>query len=199
MGVGSAVDPKILIRVQGPTTSPADDELLEAKMLKDLGNLRCLEERASPPALRVIDGTRQLGRIKLNVLAAGPDLVIPELTARGRKLRDWWIRSWEPSYREVRLEDMRSVKDLAAIAYDAGVQLGAGGLLDYQGPAGRGPDTDAGLGRAARAADSTGDVSPCRATAAWLARAATSPMIAFENRTHNVVDGARWMSRASQR
>ena len=132
MGVGSAVNPKILIRVQGPTTGPADDELLEAKELKDLGNLRCLEERASQPTLRVIDGTRQLGRIKLNVLAAGPELVIPELTTRGRQLRDWWIRSWDPSYREVRLEDIRSVKDLAAIAYDAGIQLGAGGLLDYQ-------------------------------------------------------------------
>ena len=118
--------------MQGPTTGPADDELLEAKELKDLGDLRCLEERASLPALRVIDGTTQLGRIKLNVLAAGPELVIPELTTRGRQLRDWWIRSWDPSYREVRLEDIRSVKDLAAIAYDAGIQLGAGGLLDSQ-------------------------------------------------------------------
>ena len=132
IGVGSAVNPKILIRVQGPTTSPADDELLEAKMLTDLDNLRCLEEKASQPTLRIVDGTRQLGRIKLNVLAAGPDLVIPELTTRGRKLRDWWIRSWDPSYREVRLEDIRSVRDLAAIAYDAGIQLGVGGLLDYQ-------------------------------------------------------------------
>jgi hypothetical protein len=76
------VNPKILIRVQGPTTGPADDELLEAKELMDLGNLSCLEERGSLPALGVIDGTRQLGRIKLNVLAAGPELVIPELTTR---------------------------------------------------------------------------------------------------------------------
>ena len=32
--------------------------------------------------------------------------------------------SWEPSYREVVLDDLRSVEDLDAIAYDAGVQLG---------------------------------------------------------------------------
>ena len=132
IGVGSAVNPKILIRVQGPTTSPTDDQLLEAKMLADLDNLRCLEEKAWQPTLRIVDGTRQLGRIKLNVLAAGPELVIPELTTRGRKLRDWWLRSWDPSYREVRLEDIRSVRDLAAIAFDAGIQLGVGGLLDYQ-------------------------------------------------------------------
>ena len=131
IGVGSAVNPKILIRVHGPTTNPADDELLEAKMLTDLDDLRCLEKRAGQPTLRIVDGTRQLGRIKLNVLAAGPELAIPELTTRGRRLRDWWLRSWDPSYREVRLEDMRSVRDLAAIAYDAGLQLGAGGLLDH--------------------------------------------------------------------
>ena len=130
IGVGSAVNPKILIRVQGPTSGPGDDELLEAKEVKYLGNLRCLEARASQPTLRVVDGTRQLGRIKHNVLAAAPELPIPELASRGRQLRDWWIHSWEPSYREVRLNDLRSVKDLAAIAYDAGIQLGAGGLLD---------------------------------------------------------------------
>lgn len=68
MGVGSAVNPKVLIRVQGPTANPADDELLEAKMATDLDDLRCLETKASPPTLRIVDGTRQLGRIKLDVL-----------------------------------------------------------------------------------------------------------------------------------
>ena len=136
IGVGSAVTPKILIRVQGPTSGPGDDELVEAKAVKYLGNLPCLEPRvASQPTLRVIEGTRQLGRIRHKILEAGPELPIPELTIpelepNGRR-RDWWIHSWDPSYREVRLNDLRSVKDLAAIAYDAGIQLGAGGLLDH--------------------------------------------------------------------
>ena len=43
-------------------------------------------------------------------------------------LRDWWIRNLDPSYRGIRLEDMRSIADLAGIAYDAGAQLGAGHL-----------------------------------------------------------------------
>ena len=132
IGVGGAVTPKILIRVQGPTTDPEDDELVEAKELTSFGNLRCLETRTSQPTLRVIDGSRQLGRIKHNVLAAGPELPIPELASTGRQLRDWWIHSWESSYREVRLDDLRSAKDLGAIAYDAGIQLGAGGLLDQE-------------------------------------------------------------------
>jgi hypothetical protein len=38
---------------------------------------------------------------------------------------NWWVASWEPSYREVHVSDLRSVADLAAIAFDSGVQLGA--------------------------------------------------------------------------
>jgi hypothetical protein len=55
---------------------------------------------------------------------------------RGEALGNWWIRSWDPSYREVRRDDLRSVKDLAAIAYDSGVQLGAGCLHEHPGPQG---------------------------------------------------------------
>jgi Uncharacterized protein conserved in bacteria (DUF2252) len=136
MGVGSALGNKILIRVQGPSTDPADDELLEAKELRYLGGLRCLENPPTQPTLRVIQGVQQLGRLRHNILAAGPELAIPEAMVRGRRLRDWWIRSWDSSYRELRLDDLRSVKDLAAIVYDSGVQLGAGSLADASGPQG---------------------------------------------------------------
>jgi hypothetical protein len=139
MGVGSAIDKKILIRVQGPSPAPEDDELLEVKELRDLGGLSCLEDpsaTSSPPTFRVIAGAQQLGRFHHNILASGPELVIPELVFRGEALGNWWIRSWEPSYREVRRDDLRSVKDLAAIAYDSGVQLGAGCLHEHSGPQG---------------------------------------------------------------
>lgn len=33
---------------------------------------------------------------------------------------------WEPPYREIRLSDLRSVKDLSDVVFDSGVQLGAG-------------------------------------------------------------------------
>jgi hypothetical protein len=117
---------KILIRVQGPTLDPDDDELLEVKEITSLSGLRCLEDPPSPPVLRVIAGSRQLGRLEHNILAAGPDLAIPELTDGAEHLRDWWVRSWEPSYREVALVDFRSVDELSAVVYDSGVQLGAG-------------------------------------------------------------------------
>jgi hypothetical protein len=135
MGVGSAVVPKVLIRVQGPSTDPADDELLEGKELTYLGGLKCLETPPLPPSVRVIAGNEQIGRLRHNILAAGPELVIPDM-APGRQLRDWWIRSWEPSYQEVRLKDLRSVNDLAAIVYDSGVQLGSGSMQEQTGQQG---------------------------------------------------------------
>ena len=61
---------------------------------------------------------------------AGPEFVISEGWTGPQPVRDWWIRSWDLSYREVHLEDLRSAKDLGDIAYDVGLQLGAGSLRD---------------------------------------------------------------------
>ena len=95
-GVGSAVRAKILIRVEGPSGDPEDDELVEAKELQDLSGLPCLEAPPTvQPTLRVIAGATQVGRLKHNLLASAPELVIPAVMAPGRQLRDWWIRSWE--------------------------------------------------------------------------------------------------------
>jgi hypothetical protein len=127
-GVGSAVSPKILIRVRGPSDDPADDELIESKKIRNLGGLSCLKTPTVQPTLRIIDGSKQFGRLKYNMIVAGPELIIPEVMATGERLQDWWIRSLDPSYRQVRLTELQSVGDLADISYDAGVQLGAGRL-----------------------------------------------------------------------
>jgi Uncharacterized protein conserved in bacteria (DUF2252) len=134
MGVGSASAPKVLIRIQGASSAPDDDELVEAKQIQSLEGLRCLELPApSQVAHRVILGALQLGRLRHNILVAGPPLVIPEVAAEGQELRNWWIRSWDPSHRELRIDDLRSPRDLAQIAYDVGVQLGAGSLKELSG------------------------------------------------------------------
>ena len=96
IGVGSAVNPKILVRVQGPTDDPADDELLEIKKIAEFDGLGCLETPALQPTLRIIDGSKQLGRLKRKMLAAGPELVIPGLAVRGQHVRDWWLQSLDP-------------------------------------------------------------------------------------------------------
>ena len=128
IGVGSAVARKVLIRVQGPTADPEDDALIEAKEVASLDGLPCLEDSTTPQAVRVIDGTRQLARLKHDILAVGPTMLIPAAADRAEHWLDWWVSSWEPSYREIHLGDLRSVKDLAEITYESGVQLGAGKL-----------------------------------------------------------------------
>ena len=136
-GVGSALRDKILIRVHGPSAAPDDDELVEAKELQHLGGLRCLEAPPTvQPALRVIAGARQVGRLKHNILAAGPEVVIPKVEVRERQSRDWWFRSWDRSYRELRVDDVRSVRELAEVVYDSGVQLGGGALREVEGAQG---------------------------------------------------------------
>jgi hypothetical protein len=130
MGVGSAVVRKVLIRVQGRTTSPDDDEVLEAKEVTNLEGIKCVESPGASHAVRIVEGTRQLARLTHAILAVGPTMLIPAAADRAEHWLEWWVTSWEPSYREVRLDDLRSVRDLSAIAYDAGVQLGAGESKD---------------------------------------------------------------------
>jgi hypothetical protein len=131
IGVGSSALRKVLIRVQGPTSAADDDVLLEVKEAANLDGLGCLDTPGTVPAARIIDAQRQLGRLKHKILAVGPRLTIPETllvdeTDRRNQLLDWWIASWEPTYRELQLRDLESVEDLADIAFDSGVQLGAG-------------------------------------------------------------------------
>ena len=126
MGVGSATVRKILMRVSGPTADPADDVLLEGKEVVSLEGVRCLETPTTPPAIRVVAGARQLGRLKHDILAVAPTLLLPAAADHAEPWLDWWISSWEPTYREVRVNDLRSAEDLADIAFVSGWQLGVG-------------------------------------------------------------------------
>jgi hypothetical protein len=126
IGIGSAASRKVLIRVRGPSDDPADDVLLEAKAVRTLDGLGCLEVPDLQPTIRIVAGSQQLGRLKHNILAAGPEVALPEMAVQGEHLRDWWVRSWESSYREIGLAQLRSPQDLSDIVYDSGVQLGAG-------------------------------------------------------------------------
>jgi uncharacterized protein (DUF2252 family) len=126
IGVGSATTRKILIRVSGPTADPDDDVLLEAKEVVSLEGVRCLETPTTPPAIRVIAGARQLGRLKHDILAVAPAMLVPAAADGAEHWLDWWIFSWEPTYREIRLSDIRSTDDLADIAFVSGWQLGSG-------------------------------------------------------------------------
>jgi len=133
MGVGSAAARKVLIRVEGPTSDPDDDVLLEAKEVANLQGLPCFEDSGTPQGIRVISGVQQLARLKHDILAVGPTLLIPAAADQAEHGLDWWLSSWEPTYREVHIGDLRSVGDLGDIAFDAGVQLGAGKIVSVRG------------------------------------------------------------------
>lgn len=139
MGIGSANTPKFLLRVQGPSSSPSDDELLEGKRTGDLSGLPCLDVVTLASTSRIILGARNIGRLKHNIMVAGPDLPLPALGGDASTLRHWFIRSWDPTYREVTVADLRSSKDLSDIVYDAGVQLGQGSLREQEGASIDGP------------------------------------------------------------
>ncbi len=131
LGVGSASSRKVLIRVRGASNDPADDVLLEAKAVRALDGVNCLEVPQAQPTFRIVAGSHQLGRLKHDILAAGPEVAVPEMTIQGEYLRNWWIHSWEPSYREIAIDDLRTVGDLFDIVYDSGMQLGAGSVQRF--------------------------------------------------------------------
>jgi len=128
MGVGSYTAAKFLIRVEGPTPAPDDDVVLEAKEVSDLAGVPCITSPNSREAVRVILGTQQIGRLDHSVLT-----VFPGLAAERATDREWWLRSWDRTYVEVQISDLRSVEELEEVARDAGAQLGstsiAGGAL----------------------------------------------------------------------
>jgi len=133
LGVGSASSRKVLIRVRGASSDPADDVVLEAKAVRALDGLNCLEVPQKQPTFRIIAGSHQLGRLKYDILAAGPEVAVREMTMQGEHLRNWWIHSWEPSYHEIAIDEFRTVDELSDIVYDSGLQLGSGSVQRFDG------------------------------------------------------------------
>jgi hypothetical protein len=130
MGIGSYTTPKFLMRVEGPSAAPDDDLILEAKEVSDLGDLTCIATPDDGKAVRVIAGSRQIGRLRHQVLS-----VIPDLRPGAPARREYWLRSWDRTYVEVRIPDLRSNRDLEELAHDAGAQLGSASLSAASTPA----------------------------------------------------------------
>jgi hypothetical protein len=112
MGVGSALDEKYLIIFEGPTPAAPDDVVVEAKQIRDLSGNPCL--RTDTGASRVLDGQ--------NTIAYEPFAYAAVVPHRGKH---FWMHDWTDEYVEASIgSQIRSPRDLAEIAYDAGVQMG---------------------------------------------------------------------------
>lgn len=115
IGVGSALDRKMLIRIEGATDEPFDDVILEARSHALPESSGCVW-RPIGGSLNVFMLTSLLGRPLPNVFGVLPN-------PGGNELPEIWIQSWERGYRELSLADVRGQADIDALATDAGTQL----------------------------------------------------------------------------
>jgi len=113
IGIGSALDEKYLIRIEGPTADDGDDKLLEAKEVKDLSGISCVQGR--PDAFRIMVGQSRLSYQPYRYLgyAKSADTV-------------FWFHGWTDNYRELSFTTLTNYDELGEVVYDVGVQLGIG-------------------------------------------------------------------------
>lgn len=115
IGLGSALQRKMLIRVAGPTDDPRDDVILEART-HSIPEFRGCVWRPTGGSLNVFLLTSLLAHPLPKVFGILPN-------PNGDDLPELWIQSWDPGYRELTLSNLRDQADLDALAADAGTQL----------------------------------------------------------------------------
>jgi hypothetical protein len=115
IGLGSALERKMLIRITGPTDDPRDDLILEARN-HSLPEYRGCVWKPTGGSLNVFMLTSLLAHSLPEVFGILPN-------PAGDVLPEIWIQSWDRGYRELSLSDLRGQADLNALAADAGTQL----------------------------------------------------------------------------
>lgn len=129
-GVGSALDKRILARVEGPTDAPEDDVILEAKELRDMSQVSCVKAEPIGGHFRTIVGRARLGDGEDPFLA-----LIPRGSGDSPEDAPFWVQSWLPDYRELDVEtDLQQADELEQIAFHVGIQLGRGHVLHIATP-----------------------------------------------------------------
>lgn len=138
LGVGSALDEKFLVRVEGPTPAADDDLILEIKQVRDLSGIDCLQ-RQSSDAFQIMTGQSRIayqpytymGYIFLNPRRA-------ESSEHGSDFWDgttYWVHAWVNNYGEMRVDEtFRTPAELEEVVFDIGVQLGRGHAKDIVAP-----------------------------------------------------------------
>lgn len=116
VGIGSALEPKILIRIAGPTDVRDDDLMLEARNTVTPTGQECVSRPANGGSLQVIMFASLLGPRLPDVFGFLP-------REGAREAPELWVQSWDRGYRELSIADLRSQTDLNELAVDAGRQL----------------------------------------------------------------------------
>ena len=122
LGIGSALDEKYLMRVEGPTEAPDDDVILEAKSIHDLDAADCVQ-RPRQGIARVAIAQARLSFEEPRYV--GYVVLHPHLGFDRRE--KFWVFAWDDNYAELSIPlSFRTPQDLFDVSRDVGVQLGRG-------------------------------------------------------------------------
>ena len=112
MGIGSALDEKYLVRIEGWTAEERDDQILELKGVHALPDGGCVHTDLGP----------QRVPLGMSLIAYAS---FPFSGILAREDRFFWVHGWTDDYVELSIESSLSEPgDLGEVAYDVGVQLG---------------------------------------------------------------------------
>ena len=122
LGIGSALDEKYLLRVEGSTKSPEDDLILEIKEVRALRGISCIQQKEADPA-RIMLGQARISYKPYRYVGYA-EFLRRKGYSRGKM---FWIHAWDDNYQELSIrKSFQSPEDMKAIAYDVGFQLGRG-------------------------------------------------------------------------
>lgn len=129
IGIGSRLDEKFLVRIEGATSDPLDDVVIELKEVRDLSGISCIEAGRGGGAFRVLIGQARIG--------GGVDPWLAPIPAGGTgrfETTPFWARAWYDHYRELDADRFGETAELAEVAYDVGAQLGRGHVVQIASP-----------------------------------------------------------------
>ena len=116
MGLGSALERKLLVRVRGPSAEPDDDVVLEARAGEPAGASGCVWRPDHGNALHVLTFMALLG-------PRMPEVLGYVGFAEGAQTRPFWVQSWTPGYVELDVSDVKTQDELDELAEEAANQL----------------------------------------------------------------------------
>jgi hypothetical protein len=116
MGIGSALETKLLFRVRGETDAPTDDVILEARVASQPAASACVWRPPHGGSLHTLMFMSLLGPRLPQVFGT---VVLDD--APGAP--EFWLQAWEPGYYELPLSDIESQAELEELAIDAARQL----------------------------------------------------------------------------
>ncbi|MCB0277290.1 MAG: DUF2252 family protein [Calditrichaeota bacterium] len=116
MGIGSALDMKFLVRIEGESGDPHDDVVLECKEVRDLSGIECIDPGREKDPFRILVGQTRI--------AYNPFRHLGYFRFRNR---NFWVHSWVDNYKEIKIgKSFANPGEMAEVVYDIGVQLGRG-------------------------------------------------------------------------